>query len=133
MTFPQVNIYMNSGFEGGRTRFFDKLRNGTEVAAIKGSAGACLIFMQPSGGAELAHDGEEVSGGLKYLFRSDVMYRRVGAKSRVQSAPSIDALGEAMFHEAECLEASGKYDEAISVYMRLRREHPEFAARYGVV
>jgi len=69
-----VNVYMNGNFEGGRTRFFDK--NYEEIAAIKGEPGLCLIFRQPPE-AQLVHDGEEVTAGVKYLYRTDVMYTRV--------------------------------------------------------
>ena len=48
------------------------------VAAVAPEAGHCLLFRQPPG-YRLPHDGEEVKGGIKYLLRSDVMYRRVGA------------------------------------------------------
>ena len=128
-----VNIYMNGGFGGGRTRFFDALRKGTEVAAVTGEAGKCLVFMQPPG-ALLAHDGEEVSSGLKYLFRSDIMYRRVDAPTRI--SPEDETANKAagsLLHEAECHEAAGPYKETIASYTTLRQEHPEFAARAGVV
>lgn len=90
-----VNIYMNGGFEGGKTRFYfgdsgaysatrsrqrGSLTDKTAVVetsqfAVEPEAGRCLLFRQPPGECYL-HDGEELRSGVKYLFRSDVMYRR---------------------------------------------------------
>jgi len=79
MSMLTVNIYMNGGFEGGRTRFYFE---GQDTHSDKDSAfkvtprtGLCLLFRQPPGQCYY-HDGEELGSGLKYLFRSDVMYRR---------------------------------------------------------
>jgi len=79
-----VNIYMNDVPEehGGSTRFYADPRRLRErddhrepVLSVRPAAGLGVVFRQPPG-EELLHDGEELSGGVKYLFRSDVMYRR---------------------------------------------------------
>jgi len=97
MSMISVNIYMNGGFENGRTRFFlrddwlhqlEPIRDGggeiryharedgaaPDVTVVP-AAGRCLLFQQPPGQCYY-HDGEELGSGCKYLFRSDVMYRR---------------------------------------------------------
>jgi len=71
-----VNVYMNEGFEGGRTRFYlanPSLRK-ADLAVVP-KTGLCLLFRQPPG-QSYYHDGEQLQSGLKYLFRSDVMYRK---------------------------------------------------------
>jgi hypothetical protein len=133
-----VNAYMNSEFKQGRTRFYDKLRNGNEIAAIKGEAGSCLIFMQPPGD-KLAHDGEEVTGGLKYLFRSDVMYRRVdNSNDLVDNSDegvdeSNDPNGLLMLQQAQDLESESKFQEAIEIYNRLKTFYPAVAEKHKIV
>jgi prolyl 4-hydroxylase len=67
-----VNIYMNGGFEGGETSFY--LDGGQHDVAPE--SGLCLIFRQPPG-RSYRHEGQELRSGLKYLFRSDIMYRKV--------------------------------------------------------
>lgn len=57
-------IYLNEGFEGGTTGFREH-----EVVPVRGSA---LIFDHA-----LRHCGAEVTDGVKYVMRTDVMYRRV--------------------------------------------------------
>ena len=112
MSMFTVNIYMNDDFEAGRTRFFFRdawweqlsvvpAGGRTSSGAERGSvgyllkesaeadetvvpaAGRCLLFRQPPG-RSYYHDGEEVGSGCKYLFRTDVMYRKVA---------SLDAAG----------------------------------------
>lgn len=76
MSMLTVNIYMNGGFAGGRTRFFFGNHHDKEGAhAVTPSTGLCLLFRQPPGKAYY-HDGERLESGVKYLFRSDVMYRK---------------------------------------------------------
>jgi len=76
MSMLTVNIYMNGGFAGGRTRFYFGNHDDREGAhAVTPSAGLCLLFRQPPGKAYY-HDGERLGSGVKYLFRSDVMYRK---------------------------------------------------------
>ena len=58
-------IYLNHAYEGAATRF--------ESLAVEGRRGMALVFEHG-----LIHEGGEVSKGLKYVLRSDVMYGRVG-------------------------------------------------------
>jgi prolyl 4-hydroxylase len=55
-------IYLNDNFEGGETRFDDLV-----VAPKKGSA---LVFYH-----YLEHEGMEVIEGVKYVLRTDIMFR----------------------------------------------------------
>lgn len=75
-SFFTVNIYLNDEYEGGETRFYDKLKNGNIIASIKGETGESLIFMQPHL-EYLPHDGSTVTTGIKYLLRTDVMYTKL--------------------------------------------------------
>ncbi|WP_223164593.1 2OG-Fe(II) oxygenase [Massilia rubra] len=56
-------IYLNGDFEGGDTEF--------KTEFIKPQQGAALVFPH-----KLPHQGTEVIDGLKYVLRTDVMYRR---------------------------------------------------------
>jgi hypothetical protein len=70
-----VNIYMNEGFTGGDTSF---LFDDNSTYDVTPQTGLCLLFRQPS--AQLyRHEGKRLESGMKYLFRSDVMYRLVAA------------------------------------------------------
>ncbi|MEM9676046.1 MAG: 2OG-Fe(II) oxygenase [Bacteroidota bacterium] len=55
-------IYLNDGFEGGETTF-DNLR-------IKPKKGMCLIFFH-----DLEHEGTKLKSGVKYVLRTDIMYK----------------------------------------------------------
>jgi prolyl 4-hydroxylase len=57
-------IYLNEGFAGGQTRFEDF---GVDVVPRTGLA----LFFQH----RLRHEGSRVESGVKYVLRSDVMYR----------------------------------------------------------
>jgi len=75
-----VNIYMNTVLpeHGGATRFYDaRDRHDTRppTLAVQPEVGLGVVFRQPPG-EQLLHDGEELRGGYKFLFRTDVMYRR---------------------------------------------------------
>jgi len=57
-------IYLNQGYGGGATRF------GWE--SVTGRTGMALVFDH-----QLRHEGAELTEGVKYVLRSDVMYRTV--------------------------------------------------------
>lgn len=71
-----VNVYLNdlSAEQAGRTRFFLH-RGGEPVGVAGGCAGSLVLFRQGGGGP--LHDGDALASGLKYLLRTDVMYRKV--------------------------------------------------------
>lgn len=56
-------VYLNEEMEGGETKFREVM--------IKPQTGMALIFKH-----ELVHSGCPVKEGLKYVLRTDVMYRR---------------------------------------------------------
>ena len=55
-------IYLNDGFEGGETTF--------DSIDVEPKAGKALCFIH-----EQKHEGRPVTNGVKYVLRSDVMYR----------------------------------------------------------
>lgn len=84
-TLYTVNVYTNTVAPGcgGRTRFYAEAANNKRKPhakdcdlQVRPEAGLAVCFLQPPADL-LLHDGEELTGGLKYLLRTDVMYRRV--------------------------------------------------------
>jgi predicted 2-oxoglutarate/Fe(II)-dependent dioxygenase YbiX len=59
-------VYLNDGFEGGSTTFYDLTAGPLEVRPRMGTA---LLFQH-----YLLHEGCVVHAGVKYVLRSDVMY-----------------------------------------------------------
>lgn len=57
-------VYLNDDFVGGTTNFLDLEQ------CIEPRAGTALFFQH-----RLLHEGSEVTEGVKYVLRSDVMYR----------------------------------------------------------
>jgi len=72
-----VNIYLNdlSPEQGGYTNFYRKLTGGKPIASAGGTAGSCAIFKQALVDYSPVHDGAKVESGLKYLMRTDVVYK----------------------------------------------------------
>jgi hypothetical protein len=60
-----VLIYLNDT-DGGETQFAD------DVKGVEPKAGRMLIFSHP-----IEHQGCEVNSGVKYVLRTDVMYREI--------------------------------------------------------
>jgi prolyl 4-hydroxylase len=58
-------VYLNEGFAGGDTSFLD-LR-----VDVRPKTGRALLFQHP-----ILHEGCEVTRGVKFVVRSDIMYRK---------------------------------------------------------
>lgn len=61
--------YLSDDFEGGGTSFNIKSIDKKDEFTIKAKAGTALFFYH-----KLLHRGDEVTKGIKYAMRSDVMY-----------------------------------------------------------
>jgi hypothetical protein len=57
-------IYLNDNFEGGETTF--------QSVTIKPKKGSALVFYHG-----MKHAGEEIKSGIKYILRTDVMYKLI--------------------------------------------------------
>eukprot|EP01118_Nematostelium_gracile_P001613 TRINITY_DN11676_c0_g1_i3.p1 TRINITY_DN11676_c0_g1~~TRINITY_DN11676_c0_g1_i3.p1 ORF type:complete len:145 (-),score=29.82 TRINITY_DN11676_c0_g1_i3:8-442(-) len=60
-------VYLNDSFEGGKTTFFNT--KGTEILAVEPTTGNALVYTQ-----KLLHEGSVVTGGRKYVLRSDILF-----------------------------------------------------------
>lgn len=78
-----VVFYLNEGFDGGETRFFEekdrasrrgqhrpRKYNNRERFAVRAPVGGAVIFDHL-----LLHEGGEVLRGIKYAMRTDLIYR----------------------------------------------------------
>jgi predicted 2-oxoglutarate/Fe(II)-dependent dioxygenase YbiX len=68
-----VMLYLNDAaeFAGGSTRFKSaRAQDASTLAVVEPKAGTAIVFDH-----DLWHEGEPVSGGTKYVLRTDVMYR----------------------------------------------------------
>lgn len=70
-----VNIYLNENFQQGCTRFFDNDRLDECKFAVVPKTGSCCIFRQPPK-EKYFHEGQTVRGGVKYLLRTDIFYKK---------------------------------------------------------
>ena len=68
-------VYLNEGYEGGTTNFYSFSK---DIVATP-QRGRALLFQH-----HLLHEGAEVTRGVKYVLRSDVMYR-AGVKAPAES------------------------------------------------
>jgi hypothetical protein len=62
-------IYLNDGFEGGKTVFSPKPEVAEAVTPVKG-AGVCFPH-------DVRHEGEPVIAGRKWVLRTDIMFQRI--------------------------------------------------------
>lgn len=66
-SFYTYLIYLNGDFEGGETNFAT-----VPELSIKPVTGLGLVFQHP-----IIHEGAEVLSGVKYVARTDLMYRDI--------------------------------------------------------
>ena len=72
MTFM---IYLNEGMVGGETRFFSDIEQAFRqrpYLSVQPKRGMALAFIH-----SIWHEGAMVQSGLKYVLRTDVMYKEV--------------------------------------------------------
>jgi len=80
LTLKTFMIYLNDGFEGAPTTFYNDRQKhyrepepSTVLYALRPERGSCVIF-----NTKTTHDGGRLVSGKKYILRSEVMYRYRG-------------------------------------------------------
>lgn len=68
-------FYLNGTdeFQGGQTDFIDYKKKKLKYS-VRPEAGLCVIF--PQANLDFYHEGTKVTGGLKYIMRTDIMYQK---------------------------------------------------------
>jgi hypothetical protein len=125
-------FYLNGDFNGGATRFLRldgesntdfesqfKLADGNDVlASVAPETGLCMLFFQPG----LLHEGEDLRSGLKYILRTDMMFRRDPATKTQHTPQEEEAM--ALLHQAQAAEERGECNLACSLYRRAFKMDP---------
>eukprot|EP00698_Gefionella_okellyi_P001473 TRINITY_DN1140_c0_g1_i7.p1 TRINITY_DN1140_c0_g1~~TRINITY_DN1140_c0_g1_i7.p1 ORF type:complete len:288 (+),score=28.12 TRINITY_DN1140_c0_g1_i7:28-864(+) len=122
-----LNIYLNGDFDGGTTNFLAKTYHDVAdreiTAQVVPQAGLALVFPH-----DRLHEGASLGSGVKYLLRSDIMYRRRGvpACARAAGEPDdkyIEAVN--LYQRASALERKGEAHEAMLLYRRAFKMCPQ--------
>jgi hypothetical protein len=66
-SFYTFMVYLNEDFTGGNTTFFTEPQ-----ISIRPQTGKALFFQHP-----IIHEGSVVTSGVKYVLRTDLMYREM--------------------------------------------------------
>ena len=128
-SFMTVNMYLNTvpRSHGGATRVLDPRIPGDGAEKHK-----VLCLVQPELGSasvfrdSLFHDGEELSAGVKYLLRSNIMFEREKEFDfeGLYSELSSQDRGAKALEIAQRLEDGGNGDDAIRWYKKAFKLNP---------
>ena len=70
ISFVTIQLYLNEGFEGGKTTFMSGFNGPSERdVGVTPKIGRVLVFQH-----EILHEGSLLMAGTKYTMRTDVMY-----------------------------------------------------------
>lgn len=121
-SFITVQIYLNGddGLKGGETTFFGSGKD--QISAVyefptrkvKPSPGKVLIFEH-----EILHEGSCIDKGVKYVIRTDVMYKRK------EGPETNESIAKSIYNKAVNMESEGKFSEAIKLYKEAFKLNPE--------
>ena len=68
-----VLVYLSGEIEGGETHFYEHHHAPQPLVSCAPAAGAVLVHAH--GMRCLTHEGSEVKAGVKYVLRTDLVYR----------------------------------------------------------
>lgn len=133
-SFMTLNMYLNNvePQHGGATRILSPStpsdmhakRPVNVLAKVNPVLGSAAIFRD-----SLWHDGEELTGGVKYLLRTDMLYERVVPFDFEKMYGGLDdrEKGEKAVEIASGLEDAGEMEQALRWYKKAARFSSTFA------
>eukprot|EP00760_Papus_ankaliazontas_P005795 PhM_4_TR12769/c0_g1_i1/m.87925 len=133
-------IYLNDVLEGGETNLFsgtqcEVARQNPETHRWEGDREKIVHSLKPTAGSvaifyhNVVHEGYSVGPGLtKYIIRNDVMFERT---PRILDSEE-DRRAFKMYEEARVLESESKVQEALEIFMKIRKISPGLAKLYGL-
>ena len=71
ISYYTLHLYLNEGAKGGATSFHSW--NMQRSMDVEPKVGRVLIFQHN----DLLHSGADVTGGIKYTLRTDLMYKKM--------------------------------------------------------
>lgn len=122
-------FYLNGDFEGGATNFLDpeetltsaeleRAKDSEVVASVPPETGLCLLFFQRG----LLHEGADLHSGLKYILRTEVMFRRDPSSKPIRTERQLEAFK--LSKQAQAAEERGDCDLACQLYRRAFKMDP---------
>ncbi|KYQ91724.1 hypothetical protein DLAC_07506 [Tieghemostelium lacteum] len=100
-----IQIYLNDDYEGGKTNFY-KLENPLDtekhqlVESVTPRTGSAVIFNH-----DTLHEGAEVTNGVKYIVRVDMMFIRIDKDQELPESQKLELQkARKLFFEADSAE-----------------------------
>lgn len=109
-TYKTIMLYLNEGFDGGCTKFLEKID-----PLIKPKVGRAIVFDH-----HIFHEGEIVKSNQKYILRSDIMYTRDPHGSVTNDMVKHYELKKKAIEYEELKD----YDNAIKMYRQISKISP---------
>ncbi len=129
-------LYLNDKFVGGTTNFVDEkqqLWKDEKLGIFKAKEENILLKIKPEPGMaivfnhELLHEGGQITEGMKYIMRTDLMFEKNSSNKNTDPRETQALL---LLQEAEDLECDRKPMEAAEKYRKAFKLWPPLADAY---
>ncbi|ETO27919.1 P4Hc domain-containing protein, partial [Reticulomyxa filosa] len=117
-------IFLNQDFEGGQTKFFANKQNQpylnlkhAKAETVLPQSGMALLFNH-----DVWHEGAKVAKGVKYILRTDLMFKRLSFEKSPQRIQDILqdtrwAKAEQLYQQSIALQRQGQPDMSTQKYL----------------
>ncbi len=113
-------VYLSQDFDGGQTKFYS-FDPESQCVTVQPRIGRAIIFNH-----DIEHEGLEVHGGTKLIFRTDVMFHRIESHSQL----TTDALShheeitaQMLYARSIALRKNGDSKGSTDAYLAAERIH----------
>ncbi|KAL0488435.1 actin [Acrasis kona] len=120
-----VIIYLNDDYTGGGTAFYDRSTD-CQLPFINQSQQGSSVVVTPKAGNvlifnhDVLHEGLEVTQGIKYIMRCEIMFKRVTNSGSILNNKSLQSLLQSvkLYEQSNVLESDGSLNESTIIYLK---------------